>query len=67
MEKSSRVALDLIFSLLHMDLDLDLEKSNQIIEKERIEGIESENQPLVVPPFNKSKGKTSPPPENGHF
>jgi hypothetical protein len=35
MEKSSRVTLDLIFSLLRMDLDLDLEKSNQIMGKKR--------------------------------
>jgi hypothetical protein len=61
MEKRRRVALDMIFALLHMDLDLDLEKHNQIMEKREDWGIESENQPLAVPPFNKSMIKTSPP------
>jgi hypothetical protein len=66
MEKSSRVALDLIFSLLRMDLDLDLEKSNQIIEKkERIEGLRARINVLGCP-FNKFKGKISSL-ENGHF
>jgi hypothetical protein len=50
MEKSSRVALDLIFSLLRMDLDLDLEKSNQIMEKkERIEGLRARINVLGCP------------------
>jgi hypothetical protein len=59
-KKSSQVALDLI-SLLHMDLDLDLEKRHQIMEKREDWGFESENQPLAVPPFNKFKRKISSP------
>jgi hypothetical protein len=62
MEKNNRVALDLIFSLLRMDLDLDLdlEKSNQIMEKKRIEGLRARINVLGCP-LNKFKGKISSP------
>ena len=55
MEKSSQVALYLIFFLHHMDLDLDLEKSSQIMEKREDWGFESENQPLTA--FHQIQGQ----------
>jgi hypothetical protein len=54
------------FSLLYIDLDLDLEKKHPNHGKERRLGFESENQPLVVPPSTNPRAKPLPL-ENGHF
>ena len=49
-EKSSQVALDLIFSMLHMDLDLDLEKKQPNHGKERrLRGLERESTSYNAP------------------
>ena len=54
------VALDLVFSLLHLDLDLNLAQNHLNNAKERKWELENKKSTSCGAPFTKSKGKTFP-------
>jgi hypothetical protein len=67
MEKMQPSSSRSVFSLLHVDLDPNLERKHPNVKKERRMRIGERVATSCGAPFNKSKGKTSPPKKGSIF